>query len=95
VLAPIKDDSALACIEIATEPVVVALPTGHPLSRGRLMLGVGIGSYREEFEALPPELKGGNRGVMLEESIAALRALFSRNCSEVSIGEGLWLCALI
>jgi alkanesulfonate monooxygenase SsuD/methylene tetrahydromethanopterin reductase-like flavin-dependent oxidoreductase (luciferase family) len=41
------------------------------------MLGVGIGGYREEFEAVHPELKGANRGRMLEEGIEALRTLFT------------------
>jgi probable F420-dependent oxidoreductase len=53
------------------------LATLDQLCQGRLMLGVGIGSYREEFEAVHPELKGANRGRMMEEGIAALRALFS------------------
>ena len=53
------------------------LATLDQLCRGRLMFGVGIGSYREEFEAVHPELKGANRGRMMEEGIAALRALFS------------------
>lgn len=53
------------------------LATLDQLSRGRLMVGVGIGSYREEFEAVHPELKGANRGRMTEEAIAALRALFA------------------
>ena len=53
------------------------LATLDQLSKGRLMFGVGIGSYREEFEAVHPELKGANRGRMMEEGIAALRTLFS------------------
>ena len=52
------------------------LATVDQLTGGRLMVGVGIGSYREEFEAVHPELKGANRGQMTEEAIAALRALF-------------------
>jgi len=47
------------------------------LSGGRVVLGVGIGGYREEFEAVHPELKGANRGAMLEEGIQALQSLFS------------------
>jgi DNA-binding transcriptional LysR family regulator len=35
VLAPIEDSTSIGCLEIASEPVVVALPTGHPLSRRR------------------------------------------------------------
>lgn len=47
------------------------------LSGGRVMLGVGIGSYREEFEAVHPALRGANRGAMLEEGIQALQRLFA------------------
>jgi probable F420-dependent oxidoreductase len=43
---------------------------------GRVMLGVGLGGYREEFEAVHPELKGANRGQMVEEGIEALQLLF-------------------
>jgi probable F420-dependent oxidoreductase len=53
------------------------LATLDQLTRGRLMLGVGIGGYREEFEAVHPELKGVNRGQMMEEGIEALRKLFT------------------
>lgn len=48
------------------------------------MLGVGIGSYREEFEAVHPQLQGANRGRMLEEGIAALRILFSERRASFS-----------
>jgi probable F420-dependent oxidoreductase len=60
------------------------LTTLDQLSRGRLMLGVGIGSYREEFEAVHPELKGANRGRMMEEGIEALRTLFSKRGASFS-----------
>lgn len=53
------------------------LATLDQLSQGRVLFGVGIGSYREEFEAVHPELKGANRGRMLQEGMAALRTLFS------------------
>jgi DNA-binding transcriptional LysR family regulator len=35
VLAPVEDSTGLGCSEIAPEPIVVALPKGHPLSRRR------------------------------------------------------------
>ena len=60
------------------------LATLDQLSRGRLLLGVGIGSYREEFEAVHPELKGANRGRMMEEGIAAVRTLFSERRASFS-----------
>jgi probable F420-dependent oxidoreductase len=45
------------------------------LSGGRLLLGVGIGAYREEYAAARPELVGHNRGEILEEGLKLLRAL--------------------
>ena len=44
-------------------------------SGGRVLLGMGVGAYREEFEALQPEWKV-HRGDLLEESVQALRSLF-------------------
>ncbi len=45
------------------------------LSGGRVMLGVGIGAYREEYAAARPELVGKNRGEILEEGLELLRLL--------------------
>lgn len=46
------------------------------LSGGRMILGVGVGWLREEFEALGVPFEG--RGRRAEESIAAMRALWSQ-----------------
>jgi probable F420-dependent oxidoreductase len=54
------------------------LATLDVLSGGRIVLGVGIGAYREEFEAVHPERRGANRGRMLEEGVQGLRVLFTR-----------------
>jgi len=35
VLAPLESAPGLGCVEIATEPIVVAIPSTHPLSRRR------------------------------------------------------------
>jgi len=35
VLTPVESAADLGCVEIATEPIVVALPSGHPLTRRR------------------------------------------------------------
>lgn len=58
--------------------VVVAkqVATLDQLSKGRLILGLGVGAYREEFEALHPNWKV-HRGDLLEENIQVLRKLFS------------------
>jgi probable F420-dependent oxidoreductase len=57
--------------------VVVAkqLATLDQFSKGRLLVGMGVGAYREEFEALNPDWQV-KRGDLLEESIQALQALF-------------------
>lgn len=58
--------------------VVVAkqLATLDHFSGGRLHVGLGIGAYREEFEALQPNWQVV-RGDLLEESIQALQMLFT------------------
>jgi probable F420-dependent oxidoreductase len=62
--------------------VVVAkqVATLDHLSNGRFELGVGVGAYREEFEALRPA-GGVHRGDMVEEGVRALRLLFTERTS--------------
>ncbi len=43
------------------------------LSGGRLLLGVSIGAYKEEYAAARPDLAGKNRGTILEEGLEVLR----------------------
>lgn len=59
------------------QPVTVAkqATTLDQLSDGRLLLGVGIGAYREEYAAARPDLVGQNRGDLLEEGIELLELL--------------------
>ncbi len=59
-------------------PVVTAkaVATLDRLSDGRMLLGVGAGWLREEFEALGVPFE--RRGDRLEEYVAAMRALWSR-----------------
>ena len=59
------------------EPVLVAktAATIDALSGGRMVLGVGAGWYREEFEVLGAEY--ASRGRRLDEAIAVLRHLWS------------------
>jgi probable F420-dependent oxidoreductase len=73
------------CIKLGTailvgpirNPVVLAKQaiTLDHVSGGRFVLGIGLGAYREEFEAYGGK---GNRGAILDESVAALRELFDK-----------------
>jgi probable F420-dependent oxidoreductase len=65
---PMRRDIVVTAKQIAT--------LDH-LSSGRLEIGVGIGAYREEFEALSPDAKV-HRGDMVAEGVEALRLLFSQ-----------------
>jgi probable F420-dependent oxidoreductase len=56
------------------------LATLDHFSGGRLEFGVGVGAYREEFEALWPDSKA-HRGDMIEEGVKAIQALFGTRSS--------------
>ncbi len=59
--------------------IVVAakqIATLDHLSRGRALIGLGVGAYREEFEALHPTWPV-HRGRLLEEFVQALQLLFT------------------
>jgi probable F420-dependent oxidoreductase len=64
---PMRRDIVVTAKQIAT--------LDH-LSNGRLEIGVGVGAYREEFEALNPDGRV-HRGNMVEEGVQALQLLFS------------------
>jgi probable F420-dependent oxidoreductase len=69
---PMRRDIVITAKQIAT--------LDH-FSNGRLEIGVGVGAYREEFEALNPDGRV-HRGDMVEEGVRALKLLFSeRNAS--------------
>jgi probable F420-dependent oxidoreductase len=65
------------------EPVYLAkqVATIDQLTGGRFMLAVGIGAYREEFEAWNPRLGGSRRGEMMDEALAALNLLFTERAA--------------
>ena len=60
------------------EPVYLAkqLATLDAFSGGRLTVGVGTGSYREEFERLRPRDKRVRRANLVDESLRVLRLLW-------------------
>jgi len=62
------------------EPILLAkqVATLDQLSGGRVLLGVAVGGYRDEFETVRPDMKSANRARLTEETIAAMRALFTQ-----------------
>jgi probable F420-dependent oxidoreductase len=66
------------------EPVMLAkqVATLDQMTGGRVILAVGLGAYREEFEAWAGErFPGAHRGDMLEEGLAAFRTLIEDKVS--------------
>ena len=61
------------------DPVYLAkqVATLDQLSGGRFILGIGVGAYREEFEAWNTKLDQPRRGDMVDEGLAALHALLT------------------
>ena len=61
------------------DPVLLAkqVSTLDQFTGGRVILGTGIGAYREEFDAQWPRKKQQRRGDLLDEGIAALRCLWN------------------
>jgi probable F420-dependent oxidoreductase len=61
------------------DPVLLAkqVATLDQLTGGRAVLAVGIGAYREEFEAHWPRRAGARRGDLLDEGLIALRRLLT------------------
>ncbi len=61
------------------DPVLLAkqVATLDQFTGGRVILGVGIGAYREEFLAQWPRLASARRGDLLDEGVAALRTLWT------------------
>jgi probable F420-dependent oxidoreductase len=61
------------------DPVLLAkqVATLDRFTGGRVVLAVGLGAYREEFEAHWPRRAGARRGDLLDEGLAALRVLLT------------------
>jgi probable F420-dependent oxidoreductase len=73
----LKVGTGILVLPMRRDIVVTAkqIATLDHFSKGRLELGVGIGAYREEFDALQPGTSLP-RGAIVDEGVQALRALF-------------------
>jgi probable F420-dependent oxidoreductase len=73
----IKVGTGILVLPMRRDIVVMAkqIATLDHFSKGRLEIGVGIGAYREEFDALQPD-SPLDRGDIVDEGLAALRQLF-------------------
>lgn len=71
------------------EPVILAKQVAavDRFSNGRMLLGLGLGMCRDEFEALNPRRPKAHRGNMMDESIELLRRFFSQEESVTYEGE--------
>ncbi len=75
----LKVGTALAVLPMR-DPFWLAkqVATIDQMSAGRLILGVGVGAYREEFTAWAPRLAAtARRGDMLDEGLALMQRLFT------------------
>ena len=61
------------------DPVLLAkqVATLDQLSNGRVILGVAVGGYRDEFEGVVPDLADASRAGLAAEGIEALRGLWN------------------
>jgi probable F420-dependent oxidoreductase len=70
--------TGIIVLPMRTMPVLAKqVATLDQLSGGRVMLGVGTGAYREEYEALAPDARDARRGAIVDEGMQALRLLFT------------------
>lgn len=76
--ARIRLATGIIVLPMRTMPVLAKqVATLDQLSGGRVILGVGTGAYREEYEAVAPDARGARRGEIVDEGIQALRLLFT------------------
>lgn len=68
------------------EPVLLAkqAATLDLASNGRVILGLGVGAYREELEAVWPDRSRARRGELADEMVVALKRLFAARVASFS-----------
>ncbi len=73
-------------LAIYRDPIILAkqAATLDRLSGGRLLLGLGLGMCRDEFDAVRPRESKAHRGDLLDEIIAALQLLLAPRQEPVS-----------
>ena len=74
----LKVGTGILVLPMRRDIVVIAkqIATLDHFGKGRLEIGVGIGAYREEFDALQPD-SPLQRGEIVDEGVQALRKLFT------------------
>jgi probable F420-dependent oxidoreductase len=74
----LKVGTGILVLPMRRDIVVTAkqIATLDHFGKGRLEIGVGIGAYREEFDALQPD-SPLRRGDIVDEGVQALRTLFA------------------
>src|SRR5207244_6625647 len=73
----VKFATGIIVLPMRNMPVLAKqVATLDQLSGGRVILGVGTGAYREEYEALFPDARDARRGDITDEGMRALRLLF-------------------
>jgi probable F420-dependent oxidoreductase len=76
--AKLRIATGIIVLPMRNMPVLAKqVATLDQLSGGRVILGVGAGAYREEYEALFPDAKNVHRGTIVDEGMRALRRLFT------------------
>lgn len=81
----IKLATGIIVLPMRTMPVLAKqVATLDQLSGGRVILGVGTGAYREEYEALYPDARDARRGEIVDEGMRALRLLFTERKASFS-----------
>ncbi|MEE9199620.1 MAG: TIGR03619 family F420-dependent LLM class oxidoreductase [Dehalococcoidia bacterium] len=68
------------------DPIILAKQVAalDQFSKGRLLLGVGLGMARDEFEAIRTRERKAHRGKMMDEKMESLHLLLSHDSDEVS-----------